>query len=161
MVSKKVSAKPAKSASSKQDLSGMSWDELRHLAKSCGVPAKGKRPALESAIRKQLRSQAPAATASKSAKKTQTKTRVTSKKVLASKKTSRKKVATKAPTSVPTLRGLGDDSTVFKIGQRVRVISNGIRGNVVEVSRLIAVALESGLTEEFTASQLEKLPPLL
>lgn len=161
MVSKKVSAKPAKNAPSKQDLSGMSWDELRQLAKSCGVPAKGKRPELESAVRKQLSSQAPAANASKSPKKVRTKTRVSSKKAVTSRKSIRKKVATKAPTAVPTLRGLGDDSTVFKIGQRVEVISSGIRGKVVEVTQLIAVALESGLTEEFTAEQLKKLPPIL
>lgn len=167
MVSKKVSAKPAKNVSSDHDLSGMSWDELRALAKSCGVPAKGKRPKLEAAIKKQLSSQTHAASVSKSPKKVPTKTKVTkkkavtSKKAVASKKTSRKKVATKAPTTAPTLRGLGDDSTVFKIGQRVEVKSNRIRGKVVEVTQLIAVALESGLTEEFTAGQLKKLPPLL
>ena len=170
MAAKKVSAKTPQKSPNLPELTELSWDEIRAMAKSHGVPAKGTRSKLEAAIENKLNKQAQESQSSKTAKKGQAKVASSKKKVSASKKSTTKKAPARTVTITlesdtvsrgANVRGLENAQSDFKIGQRVEVKSNGVRGEVVEVTELIAVALESGLTKAYTADQLKKLPPIL
>ena len=164
-------------------VSTMSWDELRAFAKAQGIPPNGTRTKLEAKIKKQLNPQGKALLNTKTSRKGSTKKVATKKaatKTAVARKTSTKKAVVKksvAKRAIPKkvavrlnahvtvgeggTRGLSDGTDDFKIGQRVEVKGNQLRGFVVDGTPRIQVALETGITQDYSAGKLNKLPPIL